>query len=61
MHPAVPRCSDCEEPIRRFVASFSGASVAEEVVACGCSAVTVSYVPPAERDPPDDSIPDAWG
>jgi hypothetical protein len=58
MHSAVPLCDDCGEPIRRYVESFSGASVGEEIVACDCQAVTVSYGP--EKEPPAESIPDAW-
>lgn len=58
MHSAVPLCEDCEEPIRRYVAGFSGSDVSEEVVACECSAVRLHY-DDGDR-PPADTVPDAW-
>jgi len=58
IHSAIPVCSDCGEPIQRYVNAFSDASVAEEVVACDCEAVTISYT--RDPDPPAESIPDSW-
>lgn len=60
MHSAVPTCEDCDEPIQRYVSSFSENGIEEETLACDCKAVRIRYSPREARGGGEGAVPDSW-